>query len=810
MSSMTPSAAPAVASSTAQNPRKRPQTSTPPTSSGPDRKRARIISARTISSQSTLPELKSGALNVAAFVKSRNFEISALQRSMANSKAGLKQRAFQSVPRDLRRRTASHNAKRVPKRLREQATREMAEDKTPTHTFRRRPKSGHDLLRAETAEKLRTMAKKKEVVERLTREEKTGELRKPPRGHSKFRKRQKAKTWLPTHVWHAKRAHIEVRWRFAVVESPNEKSFRNTQRAVEKRGAVAWDTSYWASILVRGEEDMVVSVLEAVCRDAAGDKRVRMGKRSKECWAYHRGGFPTKPIAPVIVVWSPVWSPAEANVPGRRVLVRVHPSAFHDVWEELLEEMRVQNLTAGLRKVFVDDLRFELGSIQISGPAATDALLSVLIPLNPDGEAEKVWAGLRGVTNPLSLPSDAAFGFNISDPRLRFPPRLAPSPLSPEAQQKHLYTIQSTWPVPPTPYSLLDPIQRTTSVKHQASQKRIAKRKSDASPGQFPPHLPNDPSIPIILLATPLCASGGSRTAVNKGPGSWTILLPWKWIQPVWYALMHTTENVRFGGVQEQRQVAFDHGLPWFPADYPGTRAGQVWEDDQALIRKETWDKKPKQKRLNFDAVLIAGKKGECGEWSRCDWDLLVPTAQPDKMDIDAGPAPTVPPKPYWHVPSNLVSAFLQVGELTPSLKNTPKDVLSTAIFNVKITLSHRGAPSDTARIYRLPATDTAWTKLGAAIHNAKGKKKVEKQERGVLQAGQPGYPECPGEEDLVGFVSTGNYSLTEGRMVAVGGIVWGSWFTGEEGRERRKGERWCVVRGVGETVGRLGRWEII
>ena len=45
--------------------------------------------------------------------------------NMSGSKKALSSRAFQQVPRDLRRRTASHNVKRVPKRLRARAAKEV-------------------------------------------------------------------------------------------------------------------------------------------------------------------------------------------------------------------------------------------------------------------------------------------------------------------------------------------------------------------------------------------------------------------------------------------------------------------------------------------------------------------------------------------------------------------------------------------------------------------------------------------------------------------------------------------------------------
>lgn len=95
--------------------------------SSSSRKRQKNHDARTIAVQraeSSLPA--NGELNVASFIKAREFEISALEKSMQKSKKALATRAFQQVPRHMRRRTASHNAKKVPKRLRRRAEREVS------------------------------------------------------------------------------------------------------------------------------------------------------------------------------------------------------------------------------------------------------------------------------------------------------------------------------------------------------------------------------------------------------------------------------------------------------------------------------------------------------------------------------------------------------------------------------------------------------------------------------------------------------------------------------------------------------------
>lgn len=99
---------------------------TQPTQSNRRRKTGHAPDARVISTQTTGKAFSKGGIDVDKFVRAREYEIKALEESLKRSKQALNARAFQSVPRDLRRRTASHNAKRVPKRLRERAIKEVS------------------------------------------------------------------------------------------------------------------------------------------------------------------------------------------------------------------------------------------------------------------------------------------------------------------------------------------------------------------------------------------------------------------------------------------------------------------------------------------------------------------------------------------------------------------------------------------------------------------------------------------------------------------------------------------------------------
>ena len=251
-------------------------------------KRVKFQDARNIRSQPADAALDDGKLDLLKFMAAREYEVKALESSMRKCKAVNSTRVFQQVPRAMRRRTASHNVKRVPKRLRERARREQIEDNTPTVEARkRRPRTTRARIRAETIKRLGALAarKKKQRAEKALKEgrDDSGKpvavvaraprpkirrnvLNEPPKVASKFKKRQINKTWLPTHLWHAKRARMtepaKPLWRFAVPLTPTEKCYRSTHRSSGQKGAVVWDMSYMSTIGLYGTDEGVARVLK--------------------------------------------------------------------------------------------------------------------------------------------------------------------------------------------------------------------------------------------------------------------------------------------------------------------------------------------------------------------------------------------------------------------------------------------------------------------------------------------------------------------------------------------------------------------
>lgn len=959
---------PPTSGNTSSNPQSnRPSPGGHPQNNNPrSHKRAKLQDARTIRAQPSDAALKGGELDLQAFLNARAFEIRALEAAMRRSKAASTTRAFQKVPRAMRRRTASHNVKRVPKRLRARAAREMADDNTPTVDARkRRPRTTRARIRAETAKRLRLLADRKRkrrakkaagagskdvdevaatdvstktptVHTRAARPKiRRNVPNEPPKPKSKFRKRQINKTWLPTHLWHAKRARMtppkDPLWRFAIPLTPNDKCYRPTHRAAGDRGAVVWDMSYMSTIGVYGFADCIETVLTSLGlpRHLFTDKkhqRWRSGLRKQTGMLSKERNGVRRDIGPATIMWNPEKGPEDtaqgsskaqdtaqksSKVPRRKhreLLIRVHPSCFFELFNELTALAKRQSTP----QLTVEDLRFEIGSIELVGPGSTEALLSILHPYHTDDPSSeeqqhaKVFRSLVGVTNPASLPPGALLAFSIMDPRLRHPPKRV------RAAGDALETL-STWPITANnkPYGLFD-----RSARFQAgvlpTQKSLDRRKGAGPPGAELGITAADPPIPVILFASRPAPAGG------QAQGSWTLMAPWKCILPVWYSLvkvpLSSGGNPRLGGLDELRQVAFEQGVPWFPGDFPGTDAGVEWELEQRVKRRADWERRPKGKRTAWESLdLGAGRKGEVGDGMACDFERLfglprdVPLtekgaeeeeeivvasgAEAEQMELDrpdnVGTATaSSKSKPESAQQSVSRRSLAQVHRMSAAafsaLCNSAKPTVLPPphhIVTVSLTFVGRGVAQPCARIYRLPTADPVvvlpstqaevpatpsqpggggapalpadlrgqWlarlrggAKSAAAAHPpprrippgtdmATRKRLVAESildppggplpwpwESAAAKGADVGgghHPPCPGEEDLVGFVTTGAYCLADGRgravgSVAVEGVLEALRFAEEEGR---KGEgRLCVVRNAGESVGWLARWEVV
>lgn len=491
--------------------------------------------AQQILAKSSDPAIVTGRLNVQDFVEARKAEIARLESSLAVAAVQGKKRAFQTVPRRLRRRTASHNPERVPKRLRKRARAEASQDSALPP--KKRPDHG----------------RQPSPISPPTDNTGINTLAPRPTG-KRYSNRQKSAVWLPTHVWHMKRAHTEARWGFKVPLRPTLKFYRATHRISDEiEAGMAWDTSYFATIAVHGERD---ALEQLVSKHFAHATKLIYTSGQKTWQGMIEEG-------PVLLYWQPAC-----------LIVHAHPELFETLWNMFQDFER-------------HDCRYSIGSIELMGKRALSTLATCLKPHPKCGErASATWRALRLVGSLDSLPRHAALNLDVCDPR-RFNP---PHKQRPRGTVEKALTGLEDWPH--TTAKLFDLDSRSAAVAAQEDLKALNKQRV---PGE---HLgPGENALPITILAL-----DGGRVRV---------LLPWEWVSPVWVSLMHSQLSV--GGLVQQEQISFERGMLHFPRDYPLTAAGQQWAQRERQVKYDAYFRRPAAKRESYKEEV--GDAFSC-DWS--------------------------------------------------------------------------------------------------------------------------------------------------------------------------------------------------
>ena len=314
-------------------------------------------------------------LQVGRFLHSRSAEIQVLCNELSKSSATGKL-ASQQVTRRMRRRAVSHNPKRLPRRLRESHVNQRNKGSTacinngigtlkkPSRRWRRRPKN----LLAE------------------------------------YNRRQRNIGWLETHIWHAKRFHMKKRWSHAIPETPTDKSWRQTQRALST-GSVMWDLSYTKLIEMSGDRETMLLLLNKLTQPNT-EKVFSFGPGEMTAVLFRPGQYPGGVVSSVSYLWRPDQSEA-----SQLLWIWVHPGSHQQVLDLLIEVCQLKAVEeireAGcdcqdLDRVSVVKLELKLSSpvmfegngirltcldsrinrIRLRGPKTLPALQQCLIPEN--------------------------------------------------------------------------------------------------------------------------------------------------------------------------------------------------------------------------------------------------------------------------------------------------------------------------------------------------------------------------------------------------------------------------------------------
>lgn len=679
-------------------------------------RKAKLFSSRTIRTQNNDPSIREGLLDIHEYVQSREFEIRSMEQSQINTKNASSTRIFQSLPRVLRRRTASHNVKRIPKRLRSRALREM-QNSVNGVPARKPHLRGRELHRLKMQIKLMKLsrkikelgslpkvdgASKKDNLRDLNRQVRElskgksralnngvgaydnsteGKLAEKPKGNIRYSHRQKEFVWLPTHVWHAKRFHMMKDWGYQIPLTPNQKCFRATSRAA-KLSCLAYETSYYCELVVRCEtRDRAQNLVATFSKYEKLPPWILDGSRVYDDWIYCDG----EKVCKGTLLVSPLYD----------VMIRVHPAVYEEFFHKVVA------WASGDVKVI--DSRYALGSIQVYGPTALHLLSKVLHLDNVSSSTREAWKLSSQANDAHNIPQGTAFAFFVKDPRFWkhpvTPPYLKGDVNAVLMQHKSFVEPQAL-------EALLLPEGRTDSYKNMFSLKQLGK--------QFASHEGTSPKV-----------HGSSKfpVAIYKlNNGGWCVNLPWFWVVPLWSKLVQV-KSIKIGGSRQLHQVNFESGLPTFPNDFPFLPEGYktyLLKQKAADLARE---KLPASKRAPLEiegplksgcdwfflrkwifglAIVDKSRKGsDFGEFAN---DTTRKVNSPDDLakviadsrDLDGGldswhPVPIVP-----FSKSDPVHVSILAGTYKPDVSKFP----SLPVIQVRVELTGKGNLSDNARIY--------------------------------------------------------------------------------------------------------------
>uniref|UniRef100_A0A224Z6U3 Ribonuclease P/MRP protein subunit POP1 n=1 Tax=Rhipicephalus zambeziensis TaxID=60191 RepID=A0A224Z6U3_9ACAR len=304
------------------------------------------------------------------FLGSRADEIASLVKDVERKYPKL---ISQQVPRHMRRRTVSHDKRRLPKRLQLKIAHEPdpPKSKRPSRKHRRRPRN----LLAEYA------------------------------------RRQRRHVWLETHIWHAKRFKMADLWGYRVPLHPTDKGIRAAYRGSAKH-VLLHDLSYYNCIELIGNEETLVSKLTLLTNADAGltfgAKSYLSGTREGTVVLYHRNCYPFGAIGPAKFLWrAPAGQNNSDTKNDRQLWLWVHPTIHGEVTEELVSVFELQRVQARTGVTADSKARDSDVSVEVPGErtSACDSKRVKFEKSSPELKAEGTNCSATDETTKLVRPS---------------------------------------------------------------------------------------------------------------------------------------------------------------------------------------------------------------------------------------------------------------------------------------------------------------------------------------------------------------------------------------------------------------------
>ncbi|PVU89024.1 hypothetical protein BB561_005597 [Smittium simulii] len=542
---------------------------------GRDKKKAKRDFYRQIDTQN-FANVNSKVIEVETFIESRSYEITAMQHAIKASRKNNNARGFQTLPRHLRRRAASHNVKRVPMRLRAKTIYENNNGLSSKNNL----SSNKDSLMA---------VKKKKAPPIKNRQHR----RKQRSLVEEYSRRQTGKRWLETHIWHTKRMKMVQKWGIML-----DVSF---MRTLQMTGDPALLTVLLNKISINKTP---VDSEEYIC----GSRIIPLVIHQNECF--------TQSVGPAIGIWGPydksdhTQSNAESiSTCMKKFWIRCHPSIFDQVMglvEKLIHDY------PDLKNIKISDMSLNIASLDIYGAESNNVISSILSTCDSnsnsntgfdDSTSEKIWSALDLTSDASSIPEGIIIYLNPIDPRLRFPQKLkknskallqdeneineinkVSNELNVDIFMKNIQDHMSTQPQDFKFNQIWDIDYCKDLLAKKSSENDLNSRRHKALiPGSKLKFSESDITIPIMLI----------RKGSAQSLGSYDI-----------YSGSKKKDNL----ADEQSMLEFESGVPSFPRDWPMTKSytshllGEKNDCSDGILKPmfDSWELKPKSKKENF------------------------------------------------------------------------------------------------------------------------------------------------------------------------------------------------------------------
>lgn len=264
--------------------------------------------------------------------------------------------------------------------------------------------------------------------------------------------------------------------------------------------------------------------------------------------------------------------------------------------------------------------------------------------------------------------------------------------------------------------------------------------------------------------------------------------------------------GTRVGGQRERQTQAFEAGTAYFPRDYPSSSGYDIYATAREQEERARWERKPPAKRPNFEKLETRSP------W-KADWHVVLGLQSTDAGE--EGFVTTQREEPVIEVQEGMKPWLLRGSEVSSILSNVSKlfnhaagllqeinrlrlkrshdpldgsikaeQLLKAALVSVRVTMCKRGAPDDLALIYSMADDEVKkWEKALQKARNirvALDEETVEEVEvlldnhrldlrltRLIQLSGIK-----PPSSSIVGYVTTGHFSLSQGEGFAIGALT--------------------------------------